>query len=324
MMNSDRLNQAIQLIRAGNKQAALPILSEIVQIESNNESAWLWLFVCVDSVSQKEYCLQKALEINPYNQNTRNEIEKLSNTKPISSASDPLISPAHSQLPNQDHRGAEKAFDNELLVRKFKYYLSIIAVVSTLILMGSVVYSIDRNRRIIRSMETTQTQASVIETTQMQKDMIAAAQTESSIVNVTQTQLSIVAATQMNMSVMQRIVDEYLTAIENGNWLGAYNYLCSEIQAKIRSPKEMSKRILAENSDPWVASHPLPDSHTILHPRYNLPYRVLFTLAGPTWSTGTYEARLKENSLRICGVGKEQGDLRYLLFPGTTPLDINP
>jgi hypothetical protein len=81
-MISEKLTQAVQLIKAGNKQAALPILKEIVQIEPNNETAWLWLYSSVDNTSQKKYCLQKVLEINPNNQNARNALAKLSNQIP--------------------------------------------------------------------------------------------------------------------------------------------------------------------------------------------------------------------------------------------------
>lgn len=76
-MASDKLNQAMQLIKAGNKQAALPLLKNIVQSEPNNEMSWLLLYSCVEPFSQKKYCLQKALEINPNNQNARTALKKL-------------------------------------------------------------------------------------------------------------------------------------------------------------------------------------------------------------------------------------------------------
>ena len=68
-MASEKLNYAIQLIEAGNKQAALPLLKEIIQAEPNNEMVWLWLYSCVEIISQQRYCLNKILEINPNNQN---------------------------------------------------------------------------------------------------------------------------------------------------------------------------------------------------------------------------------------------------------------
>jgi flagellar basal body-associated protein FliL len=74
---SEKLRQAIELIKAGNKQTALPILKEVIQSEPNNDAAWLWLYTCVDNPSQKKYCLQKALEINPNNSNAQIALEKL-------------------------------------------------------------------------------------------------------------------------------------------------------------------------------------------------------------------------------------------------------
>jgi hypothetical protein len=67
----------VKLIKSGNKQAALPILREITLANPRDENAWLWLYACVDSVEQKTYCLQKALEINPGNQPARKALEKL-------------------------------------------------------------------------------------------------------------------------------------------------------------------------------------------------------------------------------------------------------
>jgi beta-lactamase superfamily II metal-dependent hydrolase len=85
-MTSDTLRQAVQLIKAGDKQAALPILKNIVQTEPNNEMAWSWLYSCVESVPHKKYCLQKVLEINPNNQKAREVLEKLAMSTPAAQA----------------------------------------------------------------------------------------------------------------------------------------------------------------------------------------------------------------------------------------------
>jgi len=81
-MASDKLRQAVQLIKTGNKQAAMPILKDIVQTEPNNEMAWLWLYSCVESILHKKHCLQKVLEINPNNQKAREVLEKLAMSTP--------------------------------------------------------------------------------------------------------------------------------------------------------------------------------------------------------------------------------------------------
>ena len=92
-MTSDKLSDAVQLIRAGNKQAAVPLLKEILRGNPRDENAWLWLHVCVEDIGQKQYCLQKALEINPDNQPARNALRKLSEpsprpVQPVSQAAD--------------------------------------------------------------------------------------------------------------------------------------------------------------------------------------------------------------------------------------------
>jgi tetratricopeptide (TPR) repeat protein len=76
-VTSEKLLQAVQLIKSGNKAAALSILKEIVQAEPNNENAWLWLYSCIENVEQKKYCLRQAIKINPNNQNAYNALSKL-------------------------------------------------------------------------------------------------------------------------------------------------------------------------------------------------------------------------------------------------------
>jgi hypothetical protein len=76
-MTSEKLNQAVALIKTGNKPAALPVLKEIIQANPRDENAWLWLYACVDEVEQKKICLQKALEINPANLDAHVALGKL-------------------------------------------------------------------------------------------------------------------------------------------------------------------------------------------------------------------------------------------------------
>lgn len=81
-MTSENLEKAVALIKAGNRQAALPLLKEVIRSEPNNEMAWLWLYACVENPSQKLFCLQKVLEINPNNQNARIALGKLAEQPP--------------------------------------------------------------------------------------------------------------------------------------------------------------------------------------------------------------------------------------------------
>ena len=77
-MSSERINQAIQLIREGNTKSAGKILAEVVKQEPKNETAWLWLAGCFDDTEKKKFCLKKALEINPQNQKAWDALNRLS------------------------------------------------------------------------------------------------------------------------------------------------------------------------------------------------------------------------------------------------------
>lgn len=86
-MSENKLNEAISLVKAGNKKVAAQLLKEIVQHEPGNEVAWLWLYSCVDNIEQKKYCLQKAIEINPGNLKAKEALSRLSPQKTRSSVS---------------------------------------------------------------------------------------------------------------------------------------------------------------------------------------------------------------------------------------------
>ncbi|MCA9915066.1 MAG: hypothetical protein KC496_17045 [Anaerolineae bacterium] len=63
----ERLMDAIDLIEAGNKEAARSILRGLIRENSDFEDAWLWMSVAVDSVDQSVVSLENVLRINPKN-----------------------------------------------------------------------------------------------------------------------------------------------------------------------------------------------------------------------------------------------------------------
>ena len=63
----DRLLDAIDLIKADERQEARPILRSIIQEDSNFEDAWLWMSLAVDEIDQSIICLDNVLRINPDN-----------------------------------------------------------------------------------------------------------------------------------------------------------------------------------------------------------------------------------------------------------------
>jgi hypothetical protein len=84
-MNSDKLSQAVKLIKLGKKKDALPLLIEIIRDNPDDANAWSWLYACVDTNEQKKYCLEQVLRINPNNQKIRDALDKLNNQiKPTS------------------------------------------------------------------------------------------------------------------------------------------------------------------------------------------------------------------------------------------------
>lgn len=76
-MSSPSLEQAIQLIRSGDKKTGGKLLAEIVKQDPRNETAWLWLAGCFDNDEKKKFCLKKALEINPDNTKAWDALNKL-------------------------------------------------------------------------------------------------------------------------------------------------------------------------------------------------------------------------------------------------------
>lgn len=76
-MISEKLQVAVNLIKSGNKTAAVPILKEIVTENPQDENAWLWLYYCTDNLQSKKKYLQRALDINPDNPQTIKAWNKL-------------------------------------------------------------------------------------------------------------------------------------------------------------------------------------------------------------------------------------------------------
>ena len=77
----ENFNQAIALIKSGDKDSGQKLLFEIVNSDPGNEHAWLWL-VSVVSPDQRIFCLEKALSVNPGNIQARQYLEKLKASEP--------------------------------------------------------------------------------------------------------------------------------------------------------------------------------------------------------------------------------------------------
>lgn len=89
-MSNERLAQAVQLIRSGQKEQAHSLLLEIIQDDPGNEKAWLWLADTMDSQMERIHTLQRYLKINPGSVLVRKAILALQNQPPAAP-----LSPAH-------------------------------------------------------------------------------------------------------------------------------------------------------------------------------------------------------------------------------------
>src|SRR5690348_9400116 len=71
MMSDESLDDLLQRgkIAANNNDSALArrLLSQVIQRDPRNETAWLWLSGVVETPERMRYCLQKVLSINPDN-----------------------------------------------------------------------------------------------------------------------------------------------------------------------------------------------------------------------------------------------------------------
>jgi hypothetical protein len=63
----DSLLDAIELVKADQREAARVLLRELIQQDADFEEAWLWMSVAVDSLDQSSICLDNVLRVNPNN-----------------------------------------------------------------------------------------------------------------------------------------------------------------------------------------------------------------------------------------------------------------
>jgi hypothetical protein len=76
-MPEDRLQQAISMSRAGDKEEARQLLSKILEDEKNNEVAWLWLADTMPDDEHRMEVLQESLFYNPDFELARKGLETL-------------------------------------------------------------------------------------------------------------------------------------------------------------------------------------------------------------------------------------------------------
>ena len=100
-MPIDKLNDAISKAKSGDRGTAGKLLAEYVRENPSNEIAWLWLSVCVNSVDKKRFCLNKALAINPNNENAQKALAQLDSPPPSAPSFSELSSSQSASRPVQ-------------------------------------------------------------------------------------------------------------------------------------------------------------------------------------------------------------------------------
>jgi len=76
------LNQGIAALKTGHKEKARNLLTQAVQLDQQDETAWLWLSGAVETDEERYTCLENALTINPDNMTVQRGLEALRKNSP--------------------------------------------------------------------------------------------------------------------------------------------------------------------------------------------------------------------------------------------------
>jgi tetratricopeptide (TPR) repeat protein len=61
------LHEAVEAISLGQRTRARDLLTRLLRADQNNANYWIWMSAAVDSTSERIYCLESALRLDPYN-----------------------------------------------------------------------------------------------------------------------------------------------------------------------------------------------------------------------------------------------------------------
>jgi hypothetical protein len=71
------MQQAISAFRAGEQDAAVALFAQSLQLDPKNERAWIWLSGMFTHPSERRYCLERVLELNPNNAAAQQDLNQL-------------------------------------------------------------------------------------------------------------------------------------------------------------------------------------------------------------------------------------------------------
>jgi tetratricopeptide (TPR) repeat protein len=85
----DKLSAGIAAAEQGNFSLGKALLTQALREQPNSEIGWLWLGRCLADTGQKKYCFERALAINPKNQEARQELNQMLSPAPEASKPPP-------------------------------------------------------------------------------------------------------------------------------------------------------------------------------------------------------------------------------------------
>jgi ferric-dicitrate binding protein FerR (iron transport regulator) len=97
------LRQAVNAIKAGNRETGQTLLVDALKLDEENEVAWLWMTHCVDEIDLKRECFERVLEINP--ENTR----AIRGLKRLDAALEQAAATAEEGTPQETGDGGERS-----------------------------------------------------------------------------------------------------------------------------------------------------------------------------------------------------------------------
>src|SRR5215213_1226888 len=144
-MTSDKLRQAIELIKNGDKKGGQNLLVDVVNTDPNNETAWLWLSSVVPQ-EKRIFCLEKALGINPHNIQARNQLEKIKSSEQVQSTTAPQ---QYKETINEEAKSKVPSFDTPLAKFRTNFVrlvgLSLLFLILPVFFIASGIVDVRRN-----------------------------------------------------------------------------------------------------------------------------------------------------------------------------------
>lgn len=136
---SQVLEQGIEAAKRGDRATGRRLLEQVIEKEPANELAWIWLASCVNTLKERQDCLERVLQINPDNARAKQALSALSGQQVKSDAGSGVKKESIAQLrgerkaqspkPQTESSGdGEKSGGNEML--------GVIAVFGALIVAG--------------------------------------------------------------------------------------------------------------------------------------------------------------------------------------------